>query len=144
METETKRTLPIDAHLVAIDQTEYWNIPDHMEHIEKILGVYLYDANEHTYLCEMQPSYWLYPVDNVVVFRDSADDEVQDDVDQVVRSNGDDGIYMHVIDIEMLIEREPEHHRHPDTGDVIVSYDDCPYDEQIESYIEHFQGNAAF
>ena len=53
-------TLPVDACVIALDETRDWTIlGDDQPYIERILGVYLYDRGCYTYCCSATPSYFL-------------------------------------------------------------------------------------
>lgn len=58
VKNKAKRT---DFRLVAIDETKHWR-EDIAVACGKIFGVYMYNKNEHTYLCELAPSYTLIPL----------------------------------------------------------------------------------
>lgn len=58
-----------DWRAVAVDETAHYQIDEEdRPFVEKILGVYLYDATERTFCCELTPSYYLRHVyDEVIV-----------------------------------------------------------------------------
>lgn len=142
----TEETLPIDAHIIAIDETEYYNIaPEHRQHISQIRGVYLFDTNQVTHCCELTPSYYLIHLYNEVIFTDGddLDDGTRDEIEQNYAHEGSDDIYVHCHTVDGMIETAKRftHHHYGHTG---VSLDDSDYDEQIEGLREHFCCNVAF
>jgi len=52
---------PSDWRLLVEDETEHWTLPDFPG--ARVETVYLFNAAEHTYCCELTPSYWLVPVE---------------------------------------------------------------------------------
>jgi len=58
-----------------IDETDEWS---GMERYGKIYGIYLYDAESGTYLCELRPSRYLIPIDVVCSATDVDEDDLQD------------------------------------------------------------------
>jgi hypothetical protein len=72
------RTIEPDWKAVRIDATQYWDeafLSDNR--IAQIYDVYIYDANEQTYCCEMTPSFALHQVDMFPIFKD--DDPSEED-----------------------------------------------------------------
>ena len=95
-----------DFKIVAIDETEYWNIPEYPE-ISKIWTLYLTDTSIETYCCEMTPSYWLQPVSFFIEYNESfvvknTETGIDDydtrlcEIEDMVRENFTyEGIYVH-------------------------------------------------
>lgn len=138
-------TLPIDARIIALDETEYYHLePEEARYIRAIKGVYLYDANRHTHCCELTPSYYLIFLYNSVNLTDEGlalNDEARGELyDKFEVECGGDDCYMHVHTVDQLAEKagKGEYHVY---GDPEVSYDDSDYDEQIEGLVEYCQSN---
>lgn len=144
---ETENRLPIDARVIAIDETAHYTIPaEDRPCIEKILAVFLYDANERTHLCELTPSHFMRFLYNTVVPTEAVDD-LSDDQREALYSayeieNFGEDQYMHCSDLERLAKAKPE--LYLSYGDTEVDYEDSDYDDQIEGLIEGFNGNPPF
>lgn len=146
--SETETRSPIDARVIAIDETEHYTFPvEDRPYIKKILAVYLYDANERTHCCELTPSHflrYLYHVVRLTEAGENLSDERREDfyTDYEV-SNFNEDVYMHCATLEQLAEAgTPEdYHNYGATG---VSYEDSDYDDQIEGLVEHLNGNPPF
>ena len=92
--------------LVKIDETQYWT-PDIIEKAGKIWAVYLYDADEGTFCCELTPSYFLEPLYySPEKFIEGIDEreQVEDAFDEVLRD--DRGRYFHCKDIDRIPEKD--------------------------------------
>jgi hypothetical protein len=88
---EEKQITP-DYHVIVINQNlEHWNIPEIRQYIEMIEGVWLFDRNSHTYMCELTPSYILHPVETRAVLRHEFldDDTIRDKVHSIMTTWGD-------------------------------------------------------
>jgi len=138
----TDVALPIDAHVIALDETDHYNIaPADQPHIAKIRGVYLFDINQQTCCCEMTPSYYLIHLYDQVILTDdgkSLNESAKDEIDQRYASEGGNNIYVHCHTIDALIETT-EHYHYGATG---VDYDKSDYDEQMEGLQEYFYCNS--
>ena len=145
-ETETKLRSPIDARVIAINETEYYEFPaEHAPYIQAIRGIYLYDANQHTHCCELTPSYYLIFLYHSVLLTEAGkalDDEARRVLleEYEVCNNGEDR-YVHCSTVERLAKATGDYLEY---GATEVSYDDETYDEQIEGLIEYFGGNPPF
>jgi len=148
MNTAITETLPMDLHVIAIDETEYWTMPEHMSAvIGRIEQLYYYDANRVTYCCEMTPSYWLEAYD--VRFIPKSGCVVGDDLDEriydTLRQHADlEGTYYHCHNINGLIKRYQAEgvnfrYRHIGSQDVDPEVD---YDEQFMYIREGLCSNA--
>jgi len=132
-------TMPIDAHVVALDATMDFDIAAADKPlIRRIRGVYLYDRNSVTHCCEFTPSYWLvflyYAVELTAKGR-KLDDFGKDMLYQKYEASDAGNIYMHVPAVEAIKGKG----RRYDYG---VFYEDTPYDERMESLREHFCSNC--
>jgi len=140
------REIPIDARLIAMDQTRYYAIEEQdRPFIRQIRAVYLYDRNEVTHLCEFTPSYFLIHLYDEVVLTDAGaalDDHRQDEIYQRYENCGSEDTYMHCADVDQMARsgRRFTHHKHGRTG---VKLTDVPREEQMESLREHFSCNHA-
>ena len=140
--------LPIDARVIAIDETELYTFPEeHKPYIEKILAVYLYDANERTHLCELTASHFMRFLYHTAVLTEEGealdDDKVEKLYDEYELENYNEDQYMHCADLERLADKGTERN-YLNYGETDVSYEDSEYDDQIEGLIEHFNGNPPF
>jgi len=145
---ETETHSPIDAHVIGIDETSHYTFgPEHGLYIDRILAVYLYDANEHTYLCEVTPSHFMRFLHHVVRLTEAGENlsrlEREAIYENYETENSNEDCYMHCRDLERLAAAgTPGNYDH--YGATLVSYDDVDYDDQIENLIEHFNGNPPF
>lgn len=89
---KAKRT---NFHLVAIDNTKYWR-DDIQKACGKITTVYYYDKGQHTYCCELTPSYYLIPL--YAFAENEISDEVYDDLMLGIAS--EDPGYEHVSSVD--------------------------------------------
>ena len=143
---ETENRLPIDARVIAIDETAHYTFGEDRPYIEKVLAVYLYDANERTHLCELTPSHFMRFLYNTVVPTQAVDDLSDDQQEALydtyeIENFGEDQ-YMHCADLERLAKADPK--LYLNYGDTEVDYDESDYDDQIEGLIEGFNGNPPF
>lgn len=145
---KTEIRSPIDAHVIAIDETEHYTFPaEDAPYIDRILAVYLYDANERTHLCELTPSHFLRYLHHVVHLTEAGEnlsDERREELytDYEVENFNED-VYMYCATLKRLAAAgTPENYDH--YGATEVSYEDSEYDDQIEGLIEHFNGNPPF
>lgn len=116
-----------DFYAVAIDETRYYQIEaTDATHIECILGVYVYDASERTYCCELTPSHWLEPVYVAVHCKLDTPDDVRERIQEKYEFAGTlEGFYMHASKVAGLPLR-----KHYGEG------------ESIDEVREHYQGNC--
>lgn len=139
---------PIDAHVIGIDETEFYTfLAEHAPYIDRILAVYLYDANERTHLCELAASNYLRFLHHVVRLTEAgvnlSDEKKEELYTEYETNNPNDNQYMHCLTLEQLAKvGPPENYYH--YGATEVSYEDSDYDDQIEGLIEHFNGNPPF
>ena len=137
-------TIPIDARVVALDETYAYYIKEKdKQFIKTIRGVYLYNKNEITHLCEITPSYYLIHLYDQVILTNAAEqlgDFGKDDLYQTYEYRGGENIYVHCHQIDKMEGDRSKYHLYGETG---VSYDDSDYDDQMEGLREHFCGNHA-
>ena len=134
--------LPIDAHVIALNQTLDWNIRhEDKKYIDKINSVYFYNKNVVYHLCEFTQSYDLYFLYYEVVLNDKGNNLSDDKKEALCSSyedepcDDDNGKYYHCKDIDCLEGNKSNHYHY---GATEVSYEDTPYEEQMESLREHF------
>lgn len=142
-------------HVIAIEETEWWRLEEKMmQVIERIETVYLYDSSEHTYLCEMTPSYTLYPIETRAVYKSGFDtddsregEQMLNEIELEILSNKDGEVkYYHVSHIESLVEsyqKEEKQYVYKHHGGTGVSLEDSDYESQVEGMLEYFRCNSA-
>lgn len=149
MLNEHDRKTPIAIRVIALDETEYFNIPsDLAPYIKEIHGVYFYDKNSHTFLCEMTPSYCLDFLYYNIVFVEGEfenDEDIRNEAYDFVEDVYNDGnpTYMHKPDIDALEQRFTEKNikfRFSVEEDEMLP-DDMEYDEYIEEVFEGLRAN---
>lgn len=101
---QAPKTKP-DFRLIALDETQYWNLPEFAGKFTRIERVYLYDRAQHVYCCEMTPSYYLMPIETHAVYADNVSENVRDEINIALISNEDcEGMYLHVAQLDRLAE----------------------------------------
>ena len=142
---DTERTQPIDAVVVAFDETQYYVFKgDEAEYIEKILGVYLIDLNEITHCCELTPSYYLRHIYDTMVLTEAGealDDFEKERLSQEYEFCESNDKYVHCGSIDKMVRSGESVYSY---GATDVSYEDSSYEDQIEGLMEHFRGNCPF
>jgi hypothetical protein len=79
-----------DFWLVKIDETDKW-CDSLKSKVKRIWGIYLIDVTQHTYCCEMTPSYWCDFVESYPQhFAETSTDE-QDKLNEEIGDEGDRG-----------------------------------------------------
>lgn len=110
-----KRELAPDIWIITLDETRNWHLTENlMQYIERIEGVYVFNRREHTYCCEMTPSYWLEFVENRAVFKPDTPDAVQDEIDsEILSAQNESGIYVHIYQVDELLKTRKRYcHKH--------------------------------
>ena len=95
VKNKAKRT---DFRLVAIEETRNWR-EDIANACGRIFGVYMYNANEHTFCCELAPSYTLIPLYSY------GEKEITDEIAEELMSGDalcNDVTYVHVSEVDKL------------------------------------------
>jgi hypothetical protein len=129
--------------LVQFDETGEWS-DEIVAKAGKIKGVYMYDANQHTYCCELMPSYTMIPLRS---YADPDDDrEIDDDTyySLLFNDNNDEPSYMHVSFVDACVTKEAVFSHHLDGGLRYYNSDGRKYREIIEAAKEYFSGNAPY
>lgn len=123
---------------VAIDETRHWNIDEaDKPFIERIVGIYFYDAREYTYCCEITPSHHLRYVQDSIFFKSDTPDEKRDElINKYETYNGED-CYMHVSTVKGIGDEWKRHFGEVDDPHV-------ERDEQEDYVREYYQGNCPF
>lgn len=105
---------------IELDQTQYWT-EEATQYCDKIMTVYYYNASQHTYCCEITPSYWLTPVYSYPIFKkeiydlpDKEFEKIEDKVKSILMQGDADneGGYYHVHDINSVEDK----HKKPLSG----------------------------
>ena len=139
--TETKILPKIGA--VRIDETSYWS-DDVQEKVDKIYGVYLFDKNRCTRLCEFTPSYCLYYMGFAVYAEGLSDDERIELEDEMMGNDHSEPItYMHCSRVDKMPEENFDWDFDYDANDFDFSDDDS-YQDLIDEMIEGYSGNPTW
>jgi hypothetical protein len=88
----------MEFYYVRIDETKYWNreFVSRLGEGAKIIGVYAYDASEHTHCCEAMPSYWLeFLGSEIKGVRDLSEDEREEVDTYLYEGDEDSSHYQH-------------------------------------------------
>jgi hypothetical protein len=123
-----------DIKYVKIDDTRHWAEGFLKKYgITKMVGVYIFDANEYTYCCEITPSHWLEHIETQPELEQWPEDqetreELYDEILEAEMGNDND-CYMHVRCVSEAMPRIIE----------IGSMDGC---EDMEEGREYAQGNS--
>lgn len=144
--TDSENTPPIDACFVALEPTDdYHFTEEERRHVKAVYDIFLYNRNEHTYCCELTPSYWLYYVDTQILFQDGAPDSARAAITGKYTLGPGDSCYVHVRAIDAIAANSGSNksgmRRHLVHGATGIPYADLSYDEQIEDLIEQARGN---
>jgi hypothetical protein len=144
---ETEERTPIDAYVVALDETANYEIDKaDRPFIREIRGVYLFDRNQRTHCCELTPSYLLIHLYDEVIPSEAGyalDDRAVERLYERYECEGGDDRYVHCHTVEGIIakaDRFGVHHY----GDTEVDQQDVDHDEQMEALREHFNCNHPF
>ncbi|MGF6603989.1 hypothetical protein P3T23_008744 [Paraburkholderia sp. GAS448] len=126
-------SLDLDIQLVVIDETRYYS-DDVLYLAGKVFQVYAYDANRVTHCCEVTPSYQLHPVATQALNCPESEEE-REKIDEMLRSELQDVIYMHCRTVEVMSDKYRRAHH-------MIDRDlDETYDKQLESVLEHIRCN---
>lgn len=98
--------VPMNLQIIKIDETEYHNesFLKHFPEVKRIFGVYITDFNEYTfrvtYLAESTPSFFLKHLENQANISAAMSDERLEELEDALRSTGNQDFYEHVYQIE--------------------------------------------
>ena len=103
-----------DIRIIGLNETDQFNIAEeNISYIKSVYSVYMYDANEQTYCCELQSSYYLIHLYDYVEFNDNTPQDKQDELsDFYTTENNDDLLYggtnqyVHCHTIDRLIKQK--------------------------------------
>lgn len=137
---EKKKAKTAKLRLVLLDETFGWR-DDIKEACGKIFTPYLYDANQHTYCCEIVPSYALYPLPSFS--EKEISDEMYDNLMDGDRENTEVK-YMHVSSVDKMDSKEAIFSHTLDGGLRYYASDGKKYRQIIESAEDYFRGNAPY
>lgn len=110
--------------VIKVDETHHWTIAPEGT---KVYGIFLVDLNEVTYLCEMRPSHYCYHLYNLA---EPANEEIE-----TADIFDDQDIYLHT-------DKIPKDHHV--VSEVLETDIEDSYEEMVEAYLEHYQGNHVF
>jgi hypothetical protein len=128
---------------VRIDETQYWS-DDVQEKVDKIYGVYLFDKNQHTHLCELTPSYCLWYM-GFAVYADGLDADELCELEDDMRSNdySEPVTYMHCSAVDKMDAENFD-------WDFNVDHENYDYDDEdsyrdmIDDMMEAYSGNPTW
>jgi len=144
---------PIDIWVVAMDETEYWNLPaKYKKHIERVECVYFFDSQAKTHLSSLTASYCMWFVENRAVFKGDVDDDLRDEIDSWIRTHQEEERvgYQNCDDVERFITRHQydrgcvHHHGNPGIDLTELDGDDAEaqYNSLIDGLLEGFCSNS--
>jgi hypothetical protein len=129
-------------HFIKIDETSNWNDDYLLKlHIKEVFEVYAYNPKEITHLCELQPSYCLFPVESIPILHEGF--ELSDsDYDDFMHNDSlanENVTYFHCSDIDKI---DVANMRHLTVFKKDLS---CSGNETlIDSAIDYHKGNPLF
>ncbi len=141
-------TLRPDFHLVVIPHNlEHWNIPEYLPYIERIETVWFFDKNVHVYCCEVTPSYELWPLETRVIFKDSFDHDVDEELRDKIESDVsywscDEVEYHHVRALDHMLSKPGTQQYSIGDHNKGCSYEDSSYEEQRVEALEYYQAGS--
>jgi hypothetical protein len=125
--------IPHDWRAVGMDSTFAYIIAEEdRPYVKRIIDVFFYDKNEHTYVCELTPSYFLRHLYTFIEWADGPEVSAgkQDELDNRYCHEPTDDTYMHCSDVDRLTE-------------FVATLPDSGNDTEDEVR-EHWQGNCPF
>ena len=139
----------VDIRVIALNETEHYVIDEaDKEHIEMIVGVYMFDFNSCTHVCELTPSYFLRHIRDEVRLTEKSQSELtlekQEELYDKYENEYQDDIYMHCGHVHKIIAHmltlPNSRDRYCVEGKQELP-DDTTYDEYIEEVWEDCRGN---
>lgn len=141
METlEKQKVKTVKLRLIVLDESKHWK-DDIQKACGKIKTVYMYDANQHTYCCEIFPSYSLIPLYSF------AENEISDEMEEQLMQGDTENSeprYFHVRFIDTLETKKAVFSHHLDGGLRYYASEGKKYNDIIESAREYFSGNRPY
>lgn len=137
---EKKKVKTVKLRLILLDETKGWR-DDIKEACGKIFTPYMYDENQHTYLCEVTPSYTLYPLPSF------AENEISDEMQENLMDGDNENrepIYMHVSIVNAMTTKVANFSHRLDGGLRYVASEGKKYKQIIEAAEEYFRGNSPY
>ena len=133
----------LDIRVVSLDETREYQIDEQDKpYIEKIMGIYMYDKLQHTFCCELRPSYWLVHLYDQVILSAFGNELVSDEADKIYEKyencGGTDNYY-HVSSIDHIEDEyadKPLEFRYAVYGEEIVEKNETTYYEALEAIRE--------
>ena len=125
-----------DIHIVALDETIQFHISEdnNFPYIKEIRSIYMYDKEQQTYCCELQPSYYMIHLYDDVIFNEGAPQDRQDELqDLFMLECGDDNKYIQCRIIDNLIKQKLCSHYHWEHEE-----EDDDYEMMMEDLREYF------
>lgn len=140
----TEPTVKIDAHIVGLDEKSLYVLSAELDkYIKAVRSVYLYDKNTVTYCCELTPSYYMRQLYVYPELSDEGQKLPEDEQERIHDMFAEvcDNCYMHCSTVDRLTEeaKKSGYWYHP--GKTGASYDDTPYEVQMEELYEEYRCN---
>lgn len=120
---------------VAVNETPYYEFgKEDASLIERVYTVYVFNRSEHTYCCQLTPSYFLEPAYTELILTDyDVSEEKKEELDEkYCMVSWEDAHYANVYSIERYIKDNPS------------LVDVYGYAEDIESVLDYYSGNHLF
>jgi len=137
---EKKKVKTVKLRLILLDETKGWR-DDIKEACGKIFTPYMYDENQHTYCCEVTPSYTLYPLPSF------AENEISDEMQENLMDGDNENrepIYMHVSTVNAMTTKVANFSHRLDGGLRYVASEGKKYKQIIEAAEEYFNSNSPY
>lgn len=154
-QTQEERQVREDIWIVALKKTgDYAIEEDDKPDIEDIFEVYLFDRSCHVHCCELTPSYFLVYLYTTMQFSklvmesdDPGTDQRRDELQSKYTDEGSNDCYIHVWDMERLIESlqksgEPFRLKHVGQVDHWDDIDGDTYAEKIDTVAQSYRENC--
>ena len=136
---EKKKAKTAKLRLVVLNETEFWR-EDIQKACGKINRVYLFDSNQHTYCCEMTPSYTLIPLASFAVSENEVSEEMYEELLKGDSLNSEI-MYMHVSSVDKMKTERASFSHSLDGGLRYYASEGKKYNDIIEAAKDYFSGN---
>jgi hypothetical protein len=137
---EKRKVKTVKLRLILLDETKGWR-EDIQKACGKIFTPYMYDENQTVNLCELAPSYTLYPLPSF------AENEISDEMHENLMdgdSNSSEPIFMHVSTVNAMTTKVANFSHRLDGGLRYVASEGKKYKQIIEAAEEYFKGNSPY